>query len=114
MIRQILDAEANRLIAAEPDLRTRVAAALASERRRSRERRYRLASAAAAALMVAWLGAAPLGGVLRLNGDLAVPTARAAETPQAERAPTPTPALASGGLSGTATATTTSTPAPSP
>src|SRR5262245_3744499 len=89
-IARLLDAEATRLLAGERDLGPRIAAALAAERRRSRERRTAIGSFAAAALLVAWLGTAPLGG-LGLTDRLTAPrpedTRRAAETP----GPTATP-----------------------
>jgi len=114
-IRQLLDAEATRLLAGERDIGPRVVSALAGERR-SRERRLTVGSFAAAAVLVVWLGTAPLGG-LGLRGDLAVPgptqgvpgTRRAAETPVSAAT-----GIAPGGLVplATATATTTSTPLP--
>jgi len=105
-IRQLLDAEATRLLARERDLGPRVAAALANERRRSRELRLTVGSFAAAAMLLVWLGASPLVG-LGLGSDLAVPTARAAETPTATAF-----AASVAQPPATATATTTSTPLP--
>jgi hypothetical protein len=114
-IGRLLDAEATRLLSGERDLGPRVAAALTAERRRARERRMTVGSVAAAALLVVWLGAAPLGG-LGLGQPMSVPhpegTRRAAETPAATATPFTPGGVAPLTLGATMTATTTRTPRP--